>query len=529
MQNIRREVHYEGRIVPSFAERPADLDSMFRAAVKRTPSSIAVVEGDRRVTYAELSATVDRIAGNLSRLGIARGDRVAILLGNRVAFVEISLSCTRVGAIQVPINIRQRKPENQYVLAHSGAVALVHEADLLDQIPDTRSIPELRHRFAVGGEAAGSDPYESLLMQSQPPVPATAAEDDPFCILYTSGTTGRPKGAILTHFGAIHSCLHYVGAFGLREGERTILAVPASHVTGVIAIIQSTICVAGRVLIMPTFKARAFLELAAAEKATYTLIVPAMYNLCLLDPEFDRFDLSAWRVGGYGGAPMPEATIKKLAEKLPGLMLFNVYGATETTSPVVIMPAGEGVKHADAVGKMLPCCDIRIMNDNGREVAPGQSGELWIAGAVVVPGYWNNPEANAANFTHGYWHSGDIGSIDDDGFVRIFDRKKDMINRAGYKVYSVEVENVLTHHPAVIEAAVVGRPDAVLGERVHAFIVPKSQAASLEEIRAFCAERLSDYKVPDRITFLSQPLPRNAAGKVLKWELRKMIDAEATA
>ena len=139
----------------------------------------------------------------------------------------------------------------------------------------------------------------------------------------------------------------------------------------------------------------------------------------------------------------------------------------KTTSPVVIMPAGEGVKHADALGKMLPCCDIRIMNDNGREVAPGRSGELWIAGAVVVPGYWNNPEANAANFTHGYWHSGDIGSIDDDGFVRIFDRKKDMINRAGYKVYSVEVENVLTHHPAVIEAAVVGRPDAVLGEEGH--------------------------------------------------------------
>ena len=182
MQNIRREVHCEGRIVPSFAERPADLDSMFRAAVKRAPSSIAVVEGDRRVTYAELSATVDRIAGNLSRLGIARGDRVAILLGNRVAFVEISLSCTRVGAIQVPINIRQRKPENQYVLAHSGAVALVHEADLLDQIPDTRSIPELRHRFAVGGEAAGSDPYESLLTPSQPPVPAAAAEDDSYIL-----------------------------------------------------------------------------------------------------------------------------------------------------------------------------------------------------------------------------------------------------------------------------------------------------------------------------------------------------------
>jgi long-chain acyl-CoA synthetase len=351
--NIRREVHYEGRIVPSFAERPADLDSMFRASVKRAPSSIAVVEGDRRITYAELSATVDRIAGNLSRLGIARGDRVAVLLGNRIAFVEISLACTRIGAIQVPINIRQRKLENEYVLAHSGAVALIHEADLVDQIPDAQSIPELRHRFAVGAKAAGSESYEALLAPSQPPALGMVAEDDPFCILYTSGTTGRPKGAILTHFGAVHSCLNYIRAFGLREGERSILAVPASHVTGVIAIIHSTICVAGRVLIMPVFKARAFLELAAAEKGTYTLIVPAMYNLCLLDPQFDQFDLSAWRVGGYGGAPMPEATVKKLAEKLPGLVLFNIYGATETTSPVVIMPAGEGVR-------LARCCPVAI-------------------------------------------------------------------------------------------------------------------------------------------------------------------------
>jgi len=277
---------------------------------------------------------------------------------------------------------------------------------------------------------------------------------------------------------------------------------------------------------MPVFKARAYLELVEAERVTYTLAVPAIYNLCLLDPEIGRFDLSSWRIGGFGGAPMPEATIKRLAERIPGLTLFNCYGATETTSPVTIMPRGDALAHADTVGKVLPCCDIRIMGDDGHEVPPGQSGELWIAGPMVVPGYWSNPDADAANFLQGYWRSGDIGSIDAEGYVRVFDRKKDMINRAGYKVYSAEVENVLSHHPGIVEAAVVGRPDEVLGERVQAFIVRKDDGVSEAEIRGFCAQRLSDYKVPDRITFLVDPLPRNANGKVLKPELRKWVAAE---
>ncbi|HEY5209069.1 MAG TPA: fatty acid--CoA ligase family protein [Stellaceae bacterium] len=280
------------------------------------------------------------------------------------------------------------------------------------------------------------------------------------------------------------------------------------------------ILVRGAVVTMAAFKARAYLELVAAERVTYTVAVPAMYNLCLLDPELDRFDLAAWRIGGYGGAPMPEATIKRLAEKLPNLSLFNAYGATETSSPATMTPRGEALAQADTVGKVLPCCDIRIMDDDGREVPPGRPGELWIAGAMVVPGYWNNPDADAANFLHGYWRSGDIGSIDAAGYVRVFDRKKDMINRGGYKVYSAEVENVLSHHPGIVEAAVIGRPDAVLGERVHAFIVRRDDGVAEADIRAFCAERLSDYKVPDQIIFIAEPLPRNANGKVLKAELR---------
>ena len=477
---------------------------------------------------ATANSTTPSIAsrGILARHGIGRGDRVAIVLGNQSAFIEVSFACARLGAIQVPINIRQRKPEIEYVLGHSGAVAIVYEAELHDQIPDPALLSDLRLQFSVGGAIPGATPYETLLQSGGSPPELTVHEDEPYCILYTSGTTGRPKGAVLTNYSVIHSCLNYRYAMELEAGDRAVLAVPASHVTGVVAIILSMTLVRGAVVIMPVFNARAFLQLVVAERATDTLVVPAIYNLCLLDPEFDRFDLSSWRVGGYGGAPMPEATIKRLAEKLPGLTLFNVYGATETTSPVTITPRGQALARADTVGKVLPCCDIRIMNDDGHEVPPGEAGELWIAGAMVVPRYWNNTDADATNFLQGYWRSGDIGSIDRDGFVRVFDRKKDMINRAGYKVYSAEVENVLSHHPGVVEAAVVARPDAVLGERVQAFVVRKDAAVSESDIRSFCTDRIADYKVPDRITFLVDPLPRNANGKVLKPELRKLVDAE---
>lgn len=529
MAALRYEVHYGDRLVRAFAARPPTIDAMVRAAVARDPAALALVDGARRIAYGELDAAVERVAGNLARRGVRKGDRVALLLGNHAAFIEASLACARLGAIQVPINIRQRRPENEYVLAHSGATALIHEAALAPELPGPSGVPALRHRFAVNGVADGSMPYDALLAPGAAAPVVDVHEDEPFCILYTSGTTGRPKGAILTHFSLIHTCLNYEQAMALRPGERSLLAVPASHVTGLAAIIFSMIRVGGCTVMMKAFKARAFLELMAAERVTHTLMVPAMYNLCLLEPDFARFDLSSWRIGGYGGAPMPEATIKRLARELPGLTLYNAYGATETTSPVTLMPPGQGVAHADTVGTVLPGADLRVMDDEGREVPPGAAGELWIAGAMVVPGYWDDPQATATNFTGGYWRSGDIGSIDAEGYVRVFDRKKDMINRGGFKVYSAEVENLLSHHPAVVEVAVIGRPDPVLGERVQAFVVARDASASEAELKAFCAERLADYKVPDCIELLSQPLPRNANGKVLKTALRGLLDAEASS
>jgi long-chain acyl-CoA synthetase len=240
-----------------------------------------------------------------------------------------------------------------------------------------------------------------------------------------------------------------------------------------------------------------------------------------MELEFDRYDLSHWRVGSFGGAPMPEATIATLARKLPHMMLSNAYGATETTSPTTLMPLGETKARPESVGQVVPCGEVRIVDDRGREVPFGTPGEIWIRGPMVVKGYWNKPEANAASFTDGFWHSGDIGAMDADGFLRVFDRVKDMINRGGYKIFSAEVENALAHHAGVVECAVVGRADPVLGERVCAFIVPKTSELTAEDIRRFCSERMADYKVPEIVELTHEPLPRNANGKVQKALLRE--------
>jgi acyl-CoA synthetase (AMP-forming)/AMP-acid ligase II len=299
--------------------------------------------------------------------------------------------------------------------------------------------------------------------------------------------------------------------------------VPLSHVTGLIALITTLTLVAGKLVIMPSFKAADFLMLAEREGMTHALMVPAMYNLCLLQSDFDQYNLSRWRIGAFGGAPMPVATIERLAQSVPSLMLMNCYGSTESTSPSTIMPSGQTAAHNDSVGLPLVYAEIRIMDDNGREMPPNVLGEIWIKGPHVVPGYWDNLEATQANFTGGFWRSGDIGSMDAQGYVKVVDRKKDMINRGGYKIFTIEVENALYAHPTVQECAVVSKPCPVLGERVHAFVMLKTADAVEDELREFCRTRLSDYKVPESFTFSTTPLPRNANGKLVKKEMRDQL------
>jgi O-succinylbenzoic acid--CoA ligase len=521
----RVEALHGDRVVRCFVQRPRGLHAMFASACARAPQATALVCEGLRVSYGECDAIVRRLAAGLAAHGVRRGERVVMFIDNRFEFVFVLLALARLGAVAVPVGVREKRPGLAYMTRQCGASAIVADAALADRLPDASEAPALALRVAIGG-APGCVPYDDLLsQQGSAPEVADPSETDVAVILYTSGTTGNPKGAMLTHLNIVHSVMHYQACMRLGDHEVSALAVPASHVTGLIAIIATMLHLAGTTVIVPAFKAGPFIALLQRERVTHTLMVPAMYNLCLLQSAFADADLGAWRTGGYGGAPMPVATIDALAARLPGLTLLNCYGATETTSPTTMMPMGHTRAHADSVGVALPLAELRVMDEQGHELPPGETGELWIAGPMVVPGYWANAEATAASFSAGWWHSGDLGAIDAQGYVRVFDRKKDMLNRGGFKIYSVEVENVLMAWPGTVEAAVVGKPCPVLGERVHAFVhapdVPPDEAA----LRAHCAARLADYKVPETFTWSDSPLPRNANGKLMKRVLRERLEA----
>ena len=498
-----------------YSERPANVAAMLGASVDAAPSELAVVDGFTRLSYAQLDAFSGRLAAHLSMAGVRVADRVGVMLDNGLDALLTILAVTRLGAILVPIGTRLRRPEISHILEDAEPIAVVYQGCYGPELPPPGLHADLRFdttsdrwKALLGIDASSAAPRQKI------------AEDDVFAILYTSGTTGKPKGAMLTHLNVVHSCLHWQDALGLKMGERALLCVPWSHVAGLCGVLLPFLHLRGTLVLMAEFKRRAFLALAQQERITYALMVPAMYGLCLLEQDLASFDLSAWRIAAYGSAPMPEPTIRRFAEVFPQLQMANCYGATETTSPATIMPPGQGVARANSIGQAVRCADIRVMSEIGIELAPGEEGELWIGGPMVVPGYWRNPEASAASFVAGYWKSGDIGAVDNFGYVRIADRKKDMINRGGFKVYPAEVESVLAGMEGVIESAVIGQPDDMLGESVMAFVSVADESLTASDVQAWCAQRMADYKVPGRVEISRASLPRNANGKIQKAELR---------
>ncbi|MDK3071965.1 AMP-binding protein [Sedimentitalea sp. JM2-8] len=517
---LRRELHYGNRVVACHAGRAHNVHGLLADAVAQHPQSDALICGETRWSYARLDEEVGRVAAGLAGLGVKRGDRVAMLLGNGVPFVVVTYAAARIGAVTVPLSIRDQMPGIRHALVNSQAVALIAEAEFAGLVPVPDETPHLEARISVG-TAAGFAGYDSL-RRSEPLIEAAdVGEEEVATILYTSGTTGVPKGAMLTGLGIVHSATNFVMEMGLGPADTTVVVVPMSHVTGLVAGIHTLVRAGGSVVVMREFKAPHFLDCAAREGMTCSLMVPAMYNLCLHQADLGDYDLSAWRVGGYGGAPMPAATIERLADALPGLGLMNAYGATETTSPSTIMPADQTAARRLSVGRPVPGAEICVMDETGCEVPAGEAGELWIRGAMVVPGYWRDPEADAREFSAGFWKSGDVGAVDADGFVYVHDRKKDMINRGGHKVFTAQVESVLTACPGVIEAAVVAKPCPILGERVHAVLSVRPEGFSEAEVAAHCATRLADYQCPESYTVHETPLPRNANGKILKRRIKE--------
>ncbi len=520
---LRRELHYGNRVVACFADRPPHIHAMLAAAVEARPEAEALVCDDRRLTYAEFDAEVRAHAAGLAERGVGQGDRVALLLGNGLEFPILTYAIARLGAVLVPLSIRDRTPGLRHALTNSGARVLVADAAVAAVAPPAEDTLDVAARFSVG-EARGFEPLSALRRDpASAPAAAEPAEEDPAVILYTSGTTGTPKGAVLTHLGTVHSATAYTRFMGLGPDDRGSCAVPLSHVTGLVACLHNAVRAQGALIIEREFKAPKFLQMAARERMTFSCMVPAMYNLCLHQDDPAKHDLSAWKIGGYGGAPMPAPTIERLAAKVPTLGLMNCYGATETTSPVTMMPPAETAARRLSVGLPSAGAEIVVMDEDGRECAPGEHGELWHRGPMVVPGYWNNPEATAREFVAGFWKSGDIGSRDADGFIYVHDRKKDMINRGGYKIFTAQVESVLQAVPGVVEAAAVARPCPVLGERVHAVVVGDVDESALA---ARCASDLADYQRPESYTITADPLPRNHNGKIMKREIRASLNFE---
>jgi acyl-CoA synthetase (AMP-forming)/AMP-acid ligase II len=517
-EQFRVESHYDGRAVSCLVGRPSSLAAMLDDAVASNPEGDALICDDFRCSWQELGQLANAIASGLVERGIGSGDRVIMFLGNRPEFVIALYAITRIGAVAVPVGTREQAPGLAYIAEQSGARMILHEASIPDRNPaglTAIAIGQEETRAFVTGFAAA----QSVLPDSPPD------EEAPALIMYTSGTTGRPKGAVVTNMALVHVGAAYANCMKLGKDDRSACVVPLSHITGITATLCAMAYAQGCSIVIPEFKADQFVALAEREAMTHTLMVPAMYNLILARVDLARYDLSAWRIGAFGGAQMPVPTITGLQDQLPRLQLMNCYGATETCGGVTILPAEYATAKPDSVGLPTPGTTIRIMNEDGEEVEPGQSGELWIAGPTVTPGYWQNPDATAANLVDGSWRSGDLGRVDEEGFVHVLDRLKDMINRGGYKIFTAEVESILTDHPAVLEAAVIAKPCPILGERVHAFITLSDgvEAVSADALGEYCATRMTDYKKPESFTISAEPLPRNLNGKVLKTQLRAQL------
>jgi acyl-CoA synthetase (AMP-forming)/AMP-acid ligase II len=472
--------------IQRYADLPRNLVQLLKTTTERDPDREALVEtgGGPRLSYGELWQRATRVAGGLRAAGVNPGDRVAIRLGNSVDWVLAFFGTVLAGAIVVPVNTRLSDDEATYVVTDSGAAYVF--------LPGT-PLPS-------GSLGAVADP----------------APSDPAAIFYTSGTTGFPKGAVTTHENFLSNCETCRRILGAEWQFRTLVSVPLFHVTGCNSQLLVAVYLGGTTVIMPQFEVGAFLAAIESERIDILTTVPAIYWLAINQPRFADTDVSSVVKLSYGGAPIAPELVSRIIKAFPGARVGNGFGLTETSSVTSYLPH-EYAEHADSVGFPAPVCDVRIDRPG-----PDGVGELLVRGPNVVSGYWNKPEATADAFVDGWLHTGDLARIDDSGLIYIVDRLKDMINRGGENVYCVEVENALAGAPGVFEAAVVGVPDEMMGEKVGAVLVPvPGTTIDVDAVLAYLRERIADFKVPQYVVVRAEPLPRNPGGKLLKRRVRE--------
>ena len=501
------------------------------------PQAIATIFGDRQRTWAEIGARVQRFAGALREMGVAHGDRVAVLSQNNDNYFEIYLAVAWAGAVIVPLNVRWSQAENEDALRDCRASVLVTDdvfagmaATLAEAIGD---LP-----LAYMGETlapAGFADYERLIESATPVDDAMRQGADLAGIFYTGGTTGRSKGVMLSHHNLMLNAVVSLGAGLLEQGSRYMHVAPMFHL-GNGGAMYANMLAGGSNVMLPAFTPGAVAAAIARHRVTHMMLVPTMIQMFVDLPDTDGHDLSSLSQIIYGASPMSEAVLDRAMQRLPGVRFMQGYGMTEL-SPVAtfLYPEdhlGENRargRHRSA-GRPVPTCELRIVDENDNPLPRGEVGEIIVRADTVMMGYWERPAETAAAIIDGWMHTGDGGYMDADGYVYVADRLKDMIISGGENVYSVEVENVLAQHPAVAQCAVIGIPSERWGEQVHAVVMlrPGTEASS-EELIAFCRERIAGYKCPRGVDLSAEPLPLSGAGKILKRTLRDRYTKKASA
>jgi acyl-CoA synthetase (AMP-forming)/AMP-acid ligase II len=501
---------------------------------------------DERISFEASFRATAALAAELRRLGVGKGDRVAIAMANLPEWPMAFFAIVALGAIAVPLNAWWTGAELEYGLADSGSKVLICDSARWQRIePHRTALPSLEQVIVSRGPASpGTRRLEDLI--GAPPswrglpdadVPDAPIEpDDEATILYTSGTTGQPKGALGTHRNLLTNILSvgYSNArAALRRGEAppeplpktALIVIPLFHCTALSAMLMGTMVAGHTIVFMRKWDPIEAMTLIERERVQITGGVPTIAWQILEHPERGRFDLSSLETISYGGAPAAPELVKKIREEF-GALPGNGWGMTETTATVTSHVGEDYLNRPDSAGPPVPIADLRIMSlDGERELPVGEVGELWSKGPQMVQGYWNKPEATAATFVDGWVRTGDLARLDEEGFLYIVDRAKDMVIRGGENIYSIEVENVLFDHPAVMDAALIGLPHRTLGEEPAAVVhLAPGAEASEEELKAWVRERLAVFKTPVRIAFLPEPLPRNANGKILKAELKALFD-----
>jgi acyl-CoA synthetase (AMP-forming)/AMP-acid ligase II len=483
-------IERDGDGIARYVGRPRSLVEMLRASVERDPQATAVAEvGGETLTYQDLWDRAARVSGGLSERGLNRGDRVAIRLGNGLDWVLAFWGAQLAGLVAVPVNTRFTEEEAGYVVEDSGSA----------------------HVFTGGDPLPDGAPHA---VDDLEPVDLAA-------IFYTSGTTGFPKGAMTSHENFLANSENAVRCIGVDRadgaGLSTLINVPLFHVTGCNSQLIVLLDLGGASYILTNpLDLEGFLSTVSEHGVQMLTSVPAIYHALTRHPAFDTADLSAVRWVSYGGAPIAASMVHKIMEAFPAARVGNGFGLTETSSLTTFLPHEEAAEHADSVGFAMPVVDLAVDDPD----PDTRVGELLVRGPNVVGGYWNKEEATAETFVDGWLHTGDLARIDDDGLLYIVDRKKDMINRGGENVYSIEVENALAGAPGVGEAAAVGVPDEMMGEKVGAVIVPAADDLDIAAVIDHVRRQIADFKVPQYVAVRGEPLPRNPAGKVLKAQLR---------